>query len=102
MSLRERIATPDGKRRLVRAIFATIADRYDFITVILSYGQDRRWKRRFIDLPAPPPGAPALHPPARTRGIPVAPAARRARGVRLDLTVPLNQPGRNQTIARDG
>ena len=26
MSLRDRIATPDGKRRLVRAIFATIAD----------------------------------------------------------------------------
>ena len=33
MSLRERIATPDGKRRYVRALFATIADRYDFITV---------------------------------------------------------------------
>jgi ubiquinone/menaquinone biosynthesis C-methylase UbiE len=46
MSLRERIATADGKRRFVRAIFATIADRYDFITAFLSYGQDRRWKRR--------------------------------------------------------
>ena len=46
MSLRDRIATPDGKRRFVRAIFATIADRYDLITVLLSYGQDRRWKRR--------------------------------------------------------
>ena len=56
MSLRDRIATPDGKRRLVRAIFATIADRYDFITVVLSYGQDARWKRRLIDLAAPRPG----------------------------------------------
>ena len=41
MSLRERIATPDGKRRFVRTIFGKIADRYDFITVFLSYGQDR-------------------------------------------------------------
>jgi len=50
MSLRERIATPDGKRRLVRAIFATIADRYDLITVVLSYGQDQRWKKRLVNL----------------------------------------------------
>jgi demethylmenaquinone methyltransferase/2-methoxy-6-polyprenyl-1,4-benzoquinol methylase len=48
--LRERIATTDGKRRYVRSLFATIADRYDFITVALSYGQDRRWKRRVVAL----------------------------------------------------
>ena len=40
--------TPEAKRRYVRQLFATIADRYDFITVVLSYGQDRRWKRRLI------------------------------------------------------
>ena len=50
MSVRDRIATPDGKRRYVRVLFATIADRYDFITSALSYGQDRRWKRRLVDL----------------------------------------------------
>lgn len=36
----------------MRRLFATIADRYDFITGFLSYGQDRRWKRRLIDLAA--------------------------------------------------
>jgi len=46
MTLRQAISTPEGKRRYVRTLFATIADRYDFITVALSYGQDRRWKRR--------------------------------------------------------
>ena len=50
MRLRTAIATPDGKRRYVRRLFATIADRYDFITRFLSYGQDRRWKRRLIAL----------------------------------------------------
>jgi demethylmenaquinone methyltransferase / 2-methoxy-6-polyprenyl-1,4-benzoquinol methylase len=48
--LRAAIATPEGKRRYVRRLFATIADRYDFITGFLSYGQDRRWKRRLIAL----------------------------------------------------
>src|SRR4051812_47479337 len=46
MSLRERLATPEGKRRYARTLFATIADRYDLITVLLSYGRDRAWKRR--------------------------------------------------------
>src|SRR5262245_10096711 len=50
MSIDDRIATPDGKRRYVRGLFATIADRYDLITVVLSYGQDRRWKRRLVGL----------------------------------------------------
>jgi demethylmenaquinone methyltransferase/2-methoxy-6-polyprenyl-1,4-benzoquinol methylase len=48
--LRTTIATPEGKRRYVRALFATIADRYDFITRFLSFGQDRRWKRRLVRL----------------------------------------------------
>ena len=50
MSLRASISTPAGKRRYVRRLFATIADRYDFITRFLSYGLDRRWKRRAIRL----------------------------------------------------
>ena len=48
--LADAIATPDGKRRYVRTLFSTIADRYDLITVLLSYGQDQRWKRRLVDL----------------------------------------------------
>jgi len=52
MSLRSEISTPVGKRRYVRRLFATIADRYDLITVVLSYGLDRRWKDRLIALAA--------------------------------------------------
>ena len=50
MALRSTISTPEGKRRYVRRLFATIADRYDLITRVLSYGQDQRWKRRAIRL----------------------------------------------------
>ena len=50
MTLRSTISSAEGKRRYVRRLFATIADRYDFITGVLSYGQDRRWKARLIVL----------------------------------------------------
>jgi demethylmenaquinone methyltransferase / 2-methoxy-6-polyprenyl-1,4-benzoquinol methylase len=86
MSVRDRIATAEGKRRFVRAIFATIADRYDFITVILSYGQDRRWKRRLVDLAAVRPGARALDLATGTGDIAFALAARGARVAGLDIT----------------
>jgi demethylmenaquinone methyltransferase / 2-methoxy-6-polyprenyl-1,4-benzoquinol methylase len=87
MSVRDRIATPDGKRRYVRALFATIAERYDFITVMLSYGQDRRWKRRLVDLGAPPPGARALDLATGTGDIAFALAGRGSRVVGLDITL---------------
>jgi demethylmenaquinone methyltransferase / 2-methoxy-6-polyprenyl-1,4-benzoquinol methylase len=87
MSLRHSIATPEGKRRYVRALFATIADRYDFITVALSYGQDRRWKRRLIALAAPAPGARALDLATGTGDIAYALAANGARVVGLDITL---------------
>lgn len=48
MSLDSAFDSPDSKRRHVASLFATIADRYDLITRILSYGQDRRWKARLI------------------------------------------------------
>ena len=48
MRLRTAFTSPEQKRRYVRTLFATIADRYDFITVFLSFGRDRAWKRRLV------------------------------------------------------
>ena len=48
MRLSTAFTSPDHKRRYVRSLFATIADRYDFITAFLSFGRDRAWKRRLI------------------------------------------------------
>ncbi|HEV8210524.1 MAG TPA: ubiquinone/menaquinone biosynthesis methyltransferase [Vicinamibacterales bacterium] len=86
MSVHDRIATAEGKRRFVRAIFATIADRYDFITVVLSYGQDRRWKRRLVDLAGVRPGTRALDLATGTGDIAFALAGRGARVAGLDIT----------------
>jgi demethylmenaquinone methyltransferase/2-methoxy-6-polyprenyl-1,4-benzoquinol methylase len=86
MRLRDRIATPAGKRRYVRALFATIADRYDFITRALSYGQDRRWKLRLVRLARPHEGARVLDLATGTGDIAFAMAARGATVVGLDIT----------------
>lgn len=47
-NLRAAFTSPEDKRRYVRTLFSTIADRYDFITVALSFGRDRAWKERLI------------------------------------------------------
>lgn len=86
MSVRDRIATPEGKRRYVRSLFATIADRYDLITRLLSYGQDRRWKRRLVSMAAPVRGVRALDLATGTGDIAFALANEGARVVGLDLT----------------
>ena len=86
MTLEDQIASPGGKRRYVRALFATIADRYDFITVALSYGLDRRWKRQLIRLAAIRAGNRVLDLATGTGDIAFAAAARGAHVVGLDIT----------------
>src|SRR4051812_2847420 len=86
MSIHERIATPEGKRRYVRALFATIADRYDLITVLLSYGRDRRWKRRLVSLAAPDAGMRALDLATGTGDIAFAVRQKGASVIGLDIT----------------
>ena len=86
MSLRERIATPEGKGRYVRTLFATIADRYDLITRLLSYGQDGRWKRRLVAMARPAPGMRALDLATGTGDIAFALADGGAQVLGLDVT----------------
>ncbi|MGE5243471.1 MAG: ubiquinone/menaquinone biosynthesis methyltransferase [Betaproteobacteria bacterium] len=100
MYLRDRIATPDGKGRYVRALFATIADRYDLITVVLSYGRDRRWKQRLVDLAAPGTGTRALDLATGTGDIAYALAARGASVVGLDITPRMIELARGKAEGR--
>ena len=86
LTLRSTIATPDGKRRYVRRLFATIADRYDFITRFLSYGQDRRWKARLIQRAAIARTDRVLDLACGTGDLTFAAAVRASRVVGLDLT----------------
>jgi demethylmenaquinone methyltransferase / 2-methoxy-6-polyprenyl-1,4-benzoquinol methylase len=85
-TLKDRIATPEGKRRYVRSLFATIADRYDFITTTLSYGQDRGWKRRLVALAQPAAGRRVLDLATGTGDLAFALASSGAHVVGLDIT----------------
>ncbi len=86
MTLRTTISTPEGKRRYVRRLFATIADRYDFITAFLSCGRDRAWKAQLAELAGVGPGARVIDLACGTGDIAFALAARGARVVGVDLT----------------
>src|SRR5262245_24978332 len=102
MSVRERIATPDGKRRYVRTLFATIAHRYDLITVLLSYGQDRRWKRRLVALAKPLAGERACVHPTGTGVISSLLPERLFRAVGLDLTPGMIYLAKTKHASRQG
>ena len=84
--LDDAFTTPESKARYVRRLFATIADRYDLITVLLSFGLDRRWKQRAVRLASPQPGQQALDLACGTGDIAFEVAARGASVVGLDIT----------------
>ncbi len=46
----------DKEPRDVARMFDTVAQRYDVTNDVLSLGQDRRWRRKVVDLVAPKPG----------------------------------------------
>ena len=48
LDMQEHIASPAKKQIYVNQMFATIAPRYDLVTTLLSYGQDKRWKRKLV------------------------------------------------------
>jgi demethylmenaquinone methyltransferase/2-methoxy-6-polyprenyl-1,4-benzoquinol methylase len=48
LNLQEHVASPARKQFYVNQMFATIAPRYDLVTTLMSYGQDKRWKRKLV------------------------------------------------------
>jgi ubiquinone/menaquinone biosynthesis methyltransferase len=84
--LRDALATPDRKARYVARLFDTIADRYDLITRLLSYGRDQHWKRRLIATAAIRPGERVLDLACGTGDLAFAATALGGRVIGLDLT----------------
>jgi ubiquinone/menaquinone biosynthesis methyltransferase len=86
VKLDDAFGSPAAKRRYVRGLFATIADRYDLITAVLSYGQDAKWKARLVSLAGVRRGERALDLAAGTGDIAFALAACGAKTTGLDIT----------------
>ena len=92
-------ASPQAKERYARRLFATIADRYDLITVLLSFGLDRRWKRRVVDLAAPIAASRALDLASGTGDLALALTSRGAFAVGLDVTHRMLQLARGKAAS---
>lgn len=86
MSLRSALAAPESKRQVTRRVFATIADRYDLITRLLSFGRDRHWKTHLIELAALGPHDVVLDLASGTGDFAYLALPRVARVVGLDVT----------------
>ena len=84
----------------MRAMFGTIAPRYDFVTRLFSYGMDRRWKRAGVEKAGLPEGALVLDLASGSgdfsqlvlRRVPG------ARSVALDLTEPMLRIARRRGL----
>ena len=85
-SLDVALAAPESKGRYVRRLFATIADRYDLITRLLSFGLDQRWKRRLLQLADPQPSHRVLDLACGTGDLAIGAAARGADVIGVDIT----------------
>ena len=84
--LRDAFETPESKRRYVRRLFGTIADRYDFITRFLSFGRDAGWKTRMVDDAGIEAGWRVLDLACGTGDLALDASRRGARVVGLDIT----------------
>ncbi len=98
--LRRAIASSAGKRDYTRRVFATIADRYDLINVLLSFNQDQRWKRRLVGRVAARPGETALDVACGTGDITFSLARDGACAVGLDLTPRMIELARRKAVRR--
>jgi demethylmenaquinone methyltransferase / 2-methoxy-6-polyprenyl-1,4-benzoquinol methylase len=86
--------------RLMRAMFGSIAPRYDFVTRILSYGMDRRWKRLGVGQASIPENALVLDLAAGTGDFSKLVRERlpQARSVAMDITEPMLRLARAQGL----
>lgn len=100
LKLRTAFTSPDHKRQYVRALFATIADRYDFITVVLSFGRDGAWKRRLVREAAIAREDRVVDLACGTGDIALAAAARGAAVTGLDLTFRMTELARAKAARR--
>lgn len=88
LDLKEHISSKENKQRYVNRLFETIAGRYDFFTAFMSYGMDRGWKRKLVDMAGLKGGEVALDLACGTGDITfeIASRLKQGRAVGLDIT----------------
>jgi demethylmenaquinone methyltransferase/2-methoxy-6-polyprenyl-1,4-benzoquinol methylase len=89
------VAKPGGRDPNVFAIdlFSPLARRYDFLCELLSFGQNRRWRRRMIGHACERSPSRVLDVASGTAGVAIQLARRGAQVVAYDLTLPMLEEG---------
>lgn len=91
----------DAKARYVQHMFGRIAGRYDFMNVLLSFGQDGAWRRYTVRQAAAGPGDLSLDVATGTGRIAQLLARRGARSIGVDFTVSMMEQGRKSGVGSD-
>ncbi|HDI61140.1 MAG TPA: ubiquinone/menaquinone biosynthesis methyltransferase [Desulfobacteraceae bacterium] len=92
----------EEKARFVSAMFSRIAGRYDLMNAVMTLGRDRAWRRRVVELAAPPPAGRLLDMGAGTGGIALAARAQfpKLTVVAADFTAEMMAVGRRKPGGR--
>jgi demethylmenaquinone methyltransferase/2-methoxy-6-polyprenyl-1,4-benzoquinol methylase len=85
----------------VRGMFSRIARRYDLMNVLMSFGQDARWRNHVVRLASPQPGTLALDVGAGTGRIAQGLARKGAHAVAVDFTPGMMLQGRAEGVGRN-
>lgn len=91
------LPTADEKARVVRSMFARIAERYDLMNHLMTFGRDRAWQREVVERAKIPPHGRLLDIGCGTGGI----AKMAGRGdvslniIAADFTLEMLQQGRS-------
>jgi demethylmenaquinone methyltransferase/2-methoxy-6-polyprenyl-1,4-benzoquinol methylase len=94
--------TGTAKRTYVRGMFTRIADHYDLMNTLMTFGQDEQWRAVVVRAAGPVAGRRTLDVGTGTGRIARDLAARGARAVGLDLTPGMMLAGRKEMIAQLG
>jgi len=98
MRLSAAFESPEAKRRYNRRLFGVIADRYDLITVLLSYGRDRAWKRQLVARANPRPGELVVDLACGTGDLAALARAAGARVLGVDLAEPMLRRAKDRLV----
>ncbi len=94
--------TGTAKRTYVRGMFTRIADHYDIMNTLMTFGQDERWRAVVVRAAGPVEGQWTLDVGTGTGLIARDLARRGARAVGLDLTPGMMVAGRKEMIEKTG
>jgi demethylmenaquinone methyltransferase / 2-methoxy-6-polyprenyl-1,4-benzoquinol methylase len=86
-------AGPGDRNDFAVDLFSPLAPRYDLLCEVLSFGQNRRWRRSMIEHACEGRPERVLDVASGTAGVAIALARRGARVVAFDLTLPMLQEG---------